>query len=304
MDNVPPEVAVDHDTNQVSRRDPSGRLLWVVKLKGDLGCVRLPDLTWDMQRVFLSGDQGVTALDFGTGKVLWHSNGPNNGLLLSDGLLLATGPVLEDDDRVGKCWLLARSARDGAEVFKVRLPLQEHYPSAVREVAGLFAVQANDLSGKVNACLVDQKGVLRHRFNSCLIEGTCRGDDRVFLTSKEVVRLTPDGKVRWAIPFNPPLPVAGGGLVERLGDDLIAFRYGPLWDSGVDVIRFRLSTGEVMWKAFCAPLGVSHSKYSHRGGVATEKDIVRVTSCGDAGTFVELLDLETGRQLKRTVRKR
>jgi hypothetical protein len=94
--------------------------------------------------------------------------------------------------------------------------------------------------------------------------------------------------------------IAGGGLVELPGGDLLAFLYGCISDSGVQVIRLNPGTGKEVWQARCAPLGVMHSAYKHRATLTVEEGRVKVTSKGSGGTFVELLDLESGRQLKRT----
>jgi hypothetical protein len=90
-----------------------------------------------------------------------------------------------------------------------------------------------------------------------------------------------------------------------VGDgDLVAFLYCGIADSGVEVMRLNSATGKVVWRADCAPLGVKHSAYQHEATVAAEGDALRVTSRGSSGTFVEVLDLGSGRQLERTVSKR
>jgi outer membrane protein assembly factor BamB len=129
------------------------------------------------------------------------------------------------------------------------------------------------------------------------------GEDRVLLKGTEVVRLPREGKARWVAPLPNGYPLGNGGLVEVPGG-VVAFCYGSIFDSGVNVVRFDLATGEVVWRTRCAPLGVPHTRYQHQAVVAVEGDWLRVTSKGSSGTFVEVLDLKTGKQLSRTRSKR
>src|SRR5262249_21923686 len=143
--------------------------------------------------------------------------------------------------------------------------------------------------------------VLKARLPEGALAALLLGEDRVLLTEREVVRLRRGAKVRWATPLPDGSWLEDGGLIELPGGDVLAFRYGPIHDSGVQVARLAGATGKVVWRAHCAPLGVGHSKYRHEGTVAVEGDRLRVTSEASGGTFVELLDLRTGKQLKRTV---
>jgi hypothetical protein len=131
-----------------------------------------------------------------------------------------------------------------------------------------------------------------------VVAGVRRGEDVVLLTSRDVVRLGPGGKSRWAVPLEREW-IAGGGLVAVPGGDMVAFLYGRISDSGVDVVRLSPSDGKVAWRTHCKGLGVPHSKYNHQATVAVEGGRLRVTSRASAGTFVELLDLRSGRQLER-----
>jgi hypothetical protein len=304
LDENPREVRVDYTTSEVARHDATGKPLWAVKLNGDLGRLSPPQLVWDNDRVYLAHDDGVTALDFGSGKVLWHSAGPSDGLLLSRDLLLATGSFPADGGPGRESYLLARSVRDGAEAFKVKLPASESYLLPVEEFADLFAVQYRKAPGEKGiAWLADRKGEVRHRFTRQVVGGARCGKDRVFLTSTDVVCVSPDDKVRWTIPFQGRQWIAGGGLVELPGGDLVAFRYGRFSDSGVRLIRFTGSGGKVVWETYCSGLGVGHSEYYHCASVAVAGETIRVSSRGARGWFVEVLDLTSGRQLRRTVKK-
>jgi hypothetical protein len=54
------------------------------------------------------------------------------------------------------------------------------------------------------------------------------------------------------------------------------------------------ATGNVLWRASCAPLGVAHSKYSHRAIVTVKGSQLRVASRGSGGDWVEIRDLGSG----------
>jgi hypothetical protein len=130
------------------------------------------------------------------------------------------------------------------------------------------------------------------------------GKDRVLLKGTEVARLPRAGKARWVTPLPKSYSLGSGGLVEVPGGGVVAFSYGSGFDSGVNVVRLDLATGEVVWWVRCASLGVEHSQYRHQAAVVVEGDRLRVTSKGAYGTFTEVLDLRTGKQLKRTVSKK
>ena len=151
--------------------------------------------------------------------------------------------------------------------------------------------------------MLDRQGRVRYTFNHQVVAGLRQGKDRVFVTSHDVARLTADHKARWVVPFEDPEWIVGGGLVEVRGGDLLAFLYSEAADSGVQLMRLN-AAGKVVWRRYCRGLGVAHSEYSHHAKVAVEGNSVCVTSKGSEGTFVELLDLQTGKQLKRTVSKR
>jgi outer membrane protein assembly factor BamB len=145
--------------------------------------------------------------------------------------------------------------------------------------------------------------VCKFRLPQGAIAGLPQGEDRLFLTEKEVMRVCPGKKV-WATPLGEGSGLKGGGLVEVDGGDVVAFSYGPIFDSGVRLTRLNAATGKVVWRAYCAPLGVGHSEYWHAAAAAVEGQQLRVTSWGAYGTFTELLDPRTGKQLKRTMSKR
>jgi outer membrane protein assembly factor BamB len=295
----PADARIDQDAGQVTRLDGSGRVVWSTHLDGYRG----PDqLLHDAERAYVSHGDGVTALDWGTGKVVWHAKGPADCMSLSGGLLLATDSSTGGSIAETGRWLTARAVRDGGEVFRVRLPLHGFNPEPIREVAGLFLVQTGEVPGGVgDALLIDREGRVRHRFGRQVVGGIRQGEDRIFLTSRGVVRLSPEDERRWSVLFEEPEWIAGGDLLVLPGGDLLASLYGRINDSGVQVLRLNPTTGKQVWQVGCSGLGVPHSKYRHEATVAVEGGQVKVTSRGASGTFVEVLDLGSGRQLKRTV---
>jgi outer membrane protein assembly factor BamB len=295
---------LNHKTKQVARLDAKGKLVWSVKVDDPVGGRLPPDLLWDERRVYLVHKDGATALDTGDGKALWHAQGPQGGLLLSDGLLLGTGPV-PNGDGTYSWWLFACEVAKGAVVFKTRLAEVLSDPDKVQRVAGLFLVQIGELpSGTGHAFLIDRQGTVQHRFDRQVIGGKQVNGDRIFLTSKDVVRVMARGNLAWTVPLADHRWIGGGGLIDLPDGDMIVFRFGRISDSGVSLIRFDPVSGKEKRRCHCRGLGVGHSLYSHTAKVAAEGEKLRVTSEGSSGTFVEILELKTGRQLERTQKVR
>jgi outer membrane protein assembly factor BamB len=290
----PPSFAIDKGS--VVRRD-AGQVRWSTRLSG----ARSRSPLWDAKRVYVRHRDGVTALSATTGVILWHSKGPRDYLLLSGDLLVAANDSLPDSR-----WLTGRAVTTGAEVWKARLPAQGLAVRTLREVAGLFLLQDwLTVVEKGTALLFDREGKVRHRLHRPVLAGVVCGEDHVLLTSTDVVRLSPGDQVRWATSFAKHEGIAaGGGLVEVRGGDLVAFRYDRISDSGVQLVRLRRTTGEAVWRACCDRLGLKHSKYRHDAKATVEGERLRVTSRGSFGTFEEVLDLRTGKRLKRIAAER
>jgi hypothetical protein len=326
-----PEDEVAPLANRVVCFDAARRVRWSAPVEADLGR-RPPHLAWDAQRVYVTDGDGVTARDRGTGQALWHAPGPADRLCLSRDLLVAAdGGTAADLAGKGR-WLVARTSADGVEVFRVRLPVKEFDPGPIRELAGRLLVQREGIYGTGNGWysidrggpynvlkedlavpwdgfLFDRSGRVVHRLDRHLLGVPPAGDGQVFLSAQDVVRLAPDGRagwVGWSVPFRASYwePTADGGLVDLPGGGVLAFLYGRTSDSGVHLLRLDPVAGRVGWQAFSAcfhPRRVlaPGSPYAHRVTVAVEGDRVRVTSRGSHGTFLEVLDLATGRQLSR-----
>jgi hypothetical protein len=292
------DPSIEDNGSRVVGRDRAGRVQWSASLTGPLGGVLPTDLIVDPQRVYLARWRGVTALDRRTGEVRWHSGGPCMHLYLSAGLLLAVDCA--GNPRHGR-WLVARAADCGAEEFRVRLPLRDFDPGPIQEVAGLFLVQSRWTWRATDvALLIDRRGNVFHRLDRQVLDGRRYGPDLILLTSTDVIRLAPDGRGRWSLPFRREESCPGGQLVPIVGGDLLASQFGCISDSGVQLMRLDPDGGKVVWQTQCPGLRVSHSKYQHNAMLAVEKDHVKVTSHGSAGSFEEILGLRYGDRRKRT----
>jgi len=298
---------------RVARTSADGRTTrWVTALAGYVGGVRPPNVVADADRAYVAHQRtreaGVTALDARTGKMLWHSPGPEDRMLVSGDLLLAADCSVGVDGKGGGRWLLARRAASGKEAFRVALPVYDeanHFDALpIEEVAGWFVVQTHDApSGAGAALLIDRTGRVRHRLDRQVVAVILVGEDRLLLTSRDVIRLGADGPPRWALPFAEREWIAGGGLVPLAGADVVAYLYGRINDSGVQVLRLDPGTGRKKWEAMCRPLGVMHSEYYHNAVVEVRGAQLVMTSRGSGGTFVEALDAQTGRSIARRVIK-
>jgi hypothetical protein len=197
--------------------------------------------------------------------------------------------------------------RDAAGKTQWSIPIDEGVVREVlpvEEVAGLFLVQRHDdTDGAGDAYLIDREGQVRHRFSCQVVAGVRVGDDRVFVTSHDVRRVTADDRTVWSVPFSYREWIAGGDILKAPDGDLVAFLYDHISDSGVQVIRINPDSGVPRWRVSCRPLGVDHSKYSHAADVELINDRMRVISRGSFGTFVEWLDGRTGASLRRTQRR-
>ncbi len=304
-----PPFKLDGEKKRVVAQDARGKQIWATDLKEEIGGVRPPHLLWDAKRVYVTHGDGATSLDANNGKILWHAKGPTQGMLLSDGMLLGIGHTPEKDGSYS-CWLYGCDATKGTETFKTRLPDPKSDrllgrasdPSAVQLVADLFLVQGYEPenSFKWSAQLYDRKGTVRHKLDRRVVGGKQYSGDAIFMTGKDVIRVTARDKPVWTVSFEQDEFLAGGQLVDVAGGDMIVTQFGCINDSGVSLIRFDPANGKVKWQHHCPGIGGTHSGYNHDAKIAIEGEKVQITSVGDFGTFVEVLDLTTGRRMNRT----
>jgi outer membrane protein assembly factor BamB len=285
-------VAVDEEGSQVFRRDAAGGREWSIPFHDHLR-VRRPYLFTDGRRIFVLREfKDIMALEPETGQVVWRAKVSSECFWLSGDLLLLAH----------NCQVVALAADSGEERFRLSLPADKDFrPVEIEEFAGLFLIQAHEApGGKGDSFLIDRDGQIRYRFPRQIVAVVPAGQDRLFLTSADVRRVTPDGRTVWSISFTYPEWIAGGKILAIPDGDRVAFLYGGICNSGVQLIRFNPDSGEVRWQASCEPLSdVSHSEYQHDVEVKWIAGDLRVISCGSAGTFVEWLDGKTGGQLRR-----
>lgn len=297
-------IVLDNHGQRVVRLGSDKPIKWSTTLEGYLGLVRPPHLQANATLAFITHADGVTALDVATGAVAWRSPGPADRMLLSGDLLLATDCGSSAYNGVKERFFIARATSSGKEAFRVKLPLENFDPLAVRELVGLFLVQDHDRpGGEGNAFLVDRSGRIRHHFDKYVVTAEKQADGCLFLTGHGVIRTAGGDKVLWTLPFKHKEWLAGGGLLPLPGSDVLAFVYCRIADSGVQLHRFNPESGQRVWQANCSPLGVGHSEYSHEAEVVLADGRLRVTSRGSSGTFVEEIDERTGRSLSRVVQR-
>ena len=296
-----PAPRYSYDRHGQVTRHEGERAVWTTKLTGNVGGVRPPHLLSDDERVYVTHDDGVTALDAKTGKVVWHSKGPNDCMLLSKDLLLATECGQSGEIEKNGRFFSARRVTDGKEAFRVRLPNHGDFdPLPIAEVAGLFLVQSRDWGQrKPDAFLITRGGAVWKQFDHLILDGTDADGLRVFLGTDRVIGVDEDKTVRWKIDLKDAWGLDDGRLLKLPGGDLLAYRYCPISDSGVSLWRFDPCKGKARFHAFCESLGVDHSKYKHAATVTVEKGCLKVVSRGSAGTFIEMLELNTGKQISR-----
>jgi len=97
-----------------------------------------------------------------------------------------------------------------------------------------------------------------------------------------------------------PWPLlTGRGELKLVEGGEVEYRYNETQDSGVHLVR-RDSDGKELWRALCDPLGVIHSLYLHQVEVRREGGRLVVTSRGSYGSFIELLELASGKRIERS----
>jgi hypothetical protein len=67
----------------------------------------------------------------------------------------------------------------------------------------------------------------------------------------------------------------------------------------VEVRRYDIETGRLLWEHWCKNLGVGHSAYDHRAYMETVEGKVVICSYGSSGLFVEILEERSGKTLDR-----
>jgi hypothetical protein len=140
----------------------------------------------------------------------------------------------------------------------------------------------------------------RHRWGHQVVHWIEQNNTYLLLTNSNVVGLSSDGQTRWVTGLGIDQWYAGGKLQPLPDGDLLAVHYCCASDSGVHLIRLDPRTGEKVWQTSCSRLGMSHSEYDHRAKAEiVSGKYIKVMSKGDGGSFVEILELKSGRSLAR-----
>jgi hypothetical protein len=276
----------------VSLTDASGKVLWRTAAKGSLGSVRPPDRVLTTAHVVAVVDGRLAAFRRDDGAAAWTVGGPVDRLLGDGEMVLSTdcqSPSAPPPHR----WLMARRARDGAEVWKVDLP-KDVDPDGIEKFGAYYIVRM----GK-RAAFVTAQGKVAFELDEELVEVAPQGTGWLVVTSKRVARLDENGKAAWTLPAMRETFVAGAGVIPVPGGDLLIWSWGRISDSGVELLRLRPDDGQVVFRTHAEALGVGHSKYAHEAHVRIRGTKLDVVSVGSYGTFVEVRSLAKGTQLAR-----
>ncbi len=137
------------------------------------------------------------------------------------------------------------------------------------------------------------------------------GEDMLAVTPRSICRLKRTSgagvalsPVKWSVEMDEAWSreAAAGGALTIGDNDALVYAYHPIADSGVRLKRLSADQGEIRWSHYCMPLGVEHSLYQHRVRVKLVPRGVEVTSVGER-TFVETVELETGKRASRVYRE-
>jgi len=289
---------IDWEKGLVIASEKDGKVRWQVPAERlNLGKIAeyRPNLAFDDDGAFVRCEKGVAALDDKTGNVRWSIPEKCESVAIVGKLvMLGKGEFARE-----KPVLVARNAADGKEIFRTELPFNtvDWWSATIENDNGRFIANFDFTE---EAVLLNQTGKILHTFDTQILLKKKVGDNQAFFSGDEIFAISPKDTEAWSLKFKHGMSfLVAGEWIELADKTVVVFAYGMISDSGVNVVRFDPATGKPLWEAFCEPLGVSHSKYSHKATVAIRGAAVHVESIGSYGKFVEDLDLETGKQLAR-----
>jgi len=281
--------------DRVVRLDHDGDVIWSQDMPRCVHSVRPP--AWSRQDgyVFVVQYPGLAALDDKTGDILWESDGPHDRLF-SIGKLIIAGDC--NSSPAGGRWAVARHADTGAIAWKIQLP-DDMEPYKITSYGDLIWILCNDFPYSATY-VVDLKGNLIAKFDEYVTDVRVVGTEFIFASNKRIARMNHRADILWQAAYGPDnaWPFSNSVMIAGPGDDLLAYFYTPISDSGVEVWRLNPQNGKVVWKAECENLGVPHSIYSQNVYLKVKQDEVVVVSKG-SWMFVEVLSANTGKHLDR-----
>jgi len=96
-----------------------------------------------------------------------------------------------------------------------------------------------------------------------------------------------------------PEALGTAGVVPIDGGDIVVYAWIEIADSGVAVTRVSGENGKTVWHRDLEPLGAVHSKYRHVAYAEVRDDELVVVSQGSYGSWLEVLDSQSGRKKRR-----
>jgi hypothetical protein len=317
----PSNIVLENDA--VLRKDPTGKMtFWRRPLKGYVGGVRPPHAVVDEKhnRVIVTVDQHLVALDYTTGSEVWDAGASQNDgdrltLDVEDELVFAItgGRILANGSRPNRRLVARKITDNGKELWSIELP-PESDPNGIMRVTDASAPAAERLfvivdrkfawfftpNGKVTIKLTDEELIYAAPI---IYPSVPPSPGLIVMTSKRVAALDLIGNKRWELPAPNDTFVGGGGIVtvSAKDGDVLLYNFGRISDSGVELTRVRVLDGKVAYHVKAAPLGVAHSQYAHSAYVRTRDrhSMIDVVSIGSSGTFVESRNLADGKLAKR-----
>jgi hypothetical protein len=300
---------VEPKEDELIGKGADGNVVWTRHVKGVSYGYSNRQMAKDGERVYAATDAGMIAVEIGNGKLVWESMEGVYDLKLIGDVLVTLMDRSEDVEAVEEYWLVAYRAKTGEKVFETRLPedlayFQNRLESLrISEMTGMYLVQGvHEIRGTGYAVLVDRQGKVWHRSYRRILDGVQVGESRLLVTSKSVVCLWASGQTKWERMFE--WRENGGRMLKGADGTLLAYLYGPISDSGVQVMRIRIEDGMVLWQVYCDPLGTTHSAYGHDADVTCDDKTVMVRSAGSSGSWVEVLDVQSGKRVSRGERER
>jgi outer membrane protein assembly factor BamB len=284
------------DGRSAKRLNEDGTTRWTAELPGRAFSNRPPYAIVAGKASVVAYDGGLVAFNDENGERLWKQEGPNNRLCAFGELVVAVDCTNKKEGE--KRLMVARKLSDGSEAWHIKLP-PEREPADVTPAGECVLVRMDDSKVKYGK-LVSREGKIVLDLPEFVYRAAPREGGWLVATSSRLAQIDAQGKAAWEVSNEH----ADWSPFDRrefmfAGDDIYAWYWGPISDSGVEVRRISAKTGKEAWKARCKSLGVPHSKYRHLAYLELRGEELIVVSQGSGGWFIEVLDTEDGKQVCR-----